>query len=41
MKFVTSIHNDDMKCFHVVVRKIDKLVVMGNFNFEDHALIKR
>ncbi len=41
MKFVTSIHNDDMKCFHVVVQKIDKLVVMGNLNFEHHALIKR
>jgi hypothetical protein len=38
---MTSIHNDDMKCFHVVVYEIDKLVVMGHINFKDHALIKR
>jgi hypothetical protein len=29
MKFATSIHNDDVKCLHVVVQKTHKLVVMG------------
>jgi hypothetical protein len=41
MRFVTSIHNDDMKYFHMVVQKIDKLIMMGHFNFEGHALIKK
>jgi hypothetical protein len=41
MKFVTFIHNDDVKCFHVVVQRTPKLVVIGHINFEDHALIKR
>jgi hypothetical protein len=41
MKFVTFIHNDDVKCFHVAVQRTNKLVVMGHINFEDHALIKR
>jgi hypothetical protein len=41
MKFATFIHNDDVKCFHVVVQGTHKLVVMGHINFEDHALIKR
>ncbi len=41
MKFVAFIHNDDAKCFHVVVQRTRKLVVMGHINFEDHALIKR
>ncbi len=41
MKFVTLIHNDDVKCFHMVVQGTHKLVVMGHINFEDHALIKR
>jgi len=41
MKFVTFIHNYDVKCFHVVVQGTHKLVVMGNINFEDHMLIKR
>jgi hypothetical protein len=41
MKFVTFIHNDDTKCFHMVVQKTHKLVVMGCVNFEDHTLIKR
>jgi hypothetical protein len=41
MKSATSIHNDDMKCFHVVVQETHKLVVMGCINFEDHALIKK
>jgi hypothetical protein len=41
MKFVAFIHNDDAKCFHVVIQGTHKLVVMGYINFEDHALIKR
>ncbi len=41
MKYVASIHNDDMKCFHVVVQNTHKLVVMGRINFEDHVLIKK
>ncbi len=41
MKFVTFIHDDDAKCFHVVIQGTHKLVVMGHINFEDHALIKR
>jgi hypothetical protein len=41
MKFVASIHNDDMKCFHVAIQATNKLVVMGHINFEDHALIKK
>jgi len=41
MKFATFIHNDDMKCFHMVVQDTHKLVVMGHINFEDHVLIKR
>jgi len=41
MKFVTFIHNDDAKCFHMVVQRKHKLVVMGCINFEDHVLIKR
>jgi hypothetical protein len=41
MKFATFIHNDDVKCFHVVVQRKHKLVVMGCINFEDHVLIKR
>jgi hypothetical protein len=41
MKFATSIHNDDVKCFHMVVQETHKLIVMGCMNFEDHALIKR
>jgi hypothetical protein len=40
MKFATFIHNDDDKCFHVVVQGTHKVVVMGRINFEDHALIK-
>jgi hypothetical protein len=40
MKFVIFIHNDDVKCFHVVVQGTHKFVVMGHINFEDHALIK-
>jgi hypothetical protein len=41
MKFAMFTHNDDVKCFHVVVQGTHKLVVMGHINFEDHALIKR
>ncbi len=41
MKFATFIHNDDAKCFHVVVEGTHKLVPMGRINFEDHVLIKR
>jgi len=41
MKFAAFIHNDDMKCFHMVIQNTHKLVVMGHINFEDHVLIKR
>jgi hypothetical protein len=41
MKSVMFIHNDDVKCFHVVVQGTNKLVMMGRINFKDHALIKR
>jgi hypothetical protein len=41
LKSMMFIHNDDAKCFHVVVQRTRKLVVMGHINFEDHALIKR
>jgi hypothetical protein len=41
MKYVTFIHNGDVKCFHVAIQKTHKLVVMGCIHFEDHALIKR
>jgi hypothetical protein len=41
MKFATFIHNDDVKCFHVVVQKTHKLVAMNYINFEDCALIKK
>ncbi len=38
---MTFIHNNDAKCFHVVVQGTHKLVMMGHIDFEDHALIKR
>ncbi len=41
MKFVTFIHNDDVKCFHMVVQRTHKLVMIGCISFEDHVLIKR
>jgi hypothetical protein len=41
MKFVMFIHNDDAKCFHVVVQGTRKLIMMGRINFKDHTLIKR
>ncbi len=37
MKSATFIHNDDVKCFHMVVQGTYKLVVMGHINFKDHA----
>jgi hypothetical protein len=41
LKSVMFIHNDDVKCFHMVVQGTHKLVMMGHVNFKDHALIKR
>ncbi len=41
MKFATSIHNANVKCFHVIIQETHKLIVMGRINFKDHALIKR
>jgi hypothetical protein len=41
MKFAMFIHNDDAKCFHVVVQRTHKLVMIGCINFKDHVLIKR
>jgi hypothetical protein len=41
IKFMRLIHNNDAKCFHVVVQGTHKLVMMGHIDFEDHALIKR
>jgi len=41
MTFATSIHNDGVKCFHVVAQETHKLVVMGRINFKNHTLIKR
>jgi hypothetical protein len=41
MKSMMFIHNDDAKCFLVVVQGTHKLVMMGCINFKDHALIKR
>ncbi len=41
MKFMTFNHNDDVKCFHVVVQGTHKLVVMGRTNFKDDVFIKR
>ncbi len=38
MKSTTFIHNDDLKCFHVVVQGSHKLVLMGHINFEDRVL---
>jgi hypothetical protein len=35
------IHNDDVKCFHVVVQGTHKFVMMGRTNFEDHVSMKR
>jgi hypothetical protein len=41
MKSMTSIHNDDMKWFHMAIHETRKLIVIGRINFKDHALIKR
>jgi hypothetical protein len=41
LKFEVFIHNDDMKCFHMVVQRTQKMVVMGYINFKDETLIKR
>jgi hypothetical protein len=41
MKFTSFIHNDDVKCFHMVIQWTHKLVVTGCTNCEDHALINR
>ncbi len=41
MKFTTFIHNDDVKCFYVVVQGTHKLVMMGRINFKDDVLIRR
>jgi hypothetical protein len=40
MKFEAFIHNDDEKCFHMVVQRTQKMVVMGYIYFEDQVLIK-
>jgi hypothetical protein len=40
-KSVTFIHNDDVKCFHMVVQGTRKLVMMDHINIKDHALIER
>jgi hypothetical protein len=41
MKSKVFIHNDDAKCFHMVIQGTQKMVVMGRINFKDQALIKR
>ncbi len=41
MKNAAFIHNDGVKCFHMVVQGTHKLVMMGCINFEDLALIER
>jgi hypothetical protein len=41
MKSMASIHNDEVKCFHMVVQQTHKPVMMGHINFEDHTLIKK
>jgi hypothetical protein len=41
MKSMVFNHNDDAKCFHVVVQGTHKLITMGHINFKDHVLIKR
>jgi hypothetical protein len=35
------IHNDDTKCFHMVVQRTQKVVMMGHINFKGQTLIKR
>jgi hypothetical protein len=41
MKSMMFTHNDDANCFHVVIQRTHKLIVMGHINFEDHVLIKK
>jgi len=41
MKSMTFIHNDDVKCFHMVIQGTHKLIVLGHINLKDHVLIKR
>ncbi len=41
MKFATFIHNDDAKCFHMVVQRTNKLIVIGHINLKVQVLIKR
>jgi hypothetical protein len=41
MIFKMLIHNDEVMCFHVVVQRTQKVVVMGRHNFKDEALIRR
>jgi hypothetical protein len=41
MKFEAFIHNDDAKCFHIVVQNTHKFVMMGHSNYKDRVLIKR
>jgi hypothetical protein len=41
MKFEVFIHNDDMMCFHVVVQRTQKMLVMSRHDFKDELLIKR
>ncbi len=41
IKFEVFIHNDDVKCFQVVVEGTQKMVMMGCINFEDQTLIRR
>jgi hypothetical protein len=40
MKFMTSIDNDEMKCFHMVVQNTHKLIMMNHINFENHMFKK-
>jgi hypothetical protein len=41
MKFEAFIHNGDVKCFHMVIQRTQKMIVMDCIKFEDDALIKR
>jgi hypothetical protein len=38
-KSIVFIHNDDAKCFHVVIQGTNKLVLMGCIKFKDCELI--
>ncbi len=41
MKYVSFIHNDDVKCFSMNVQGTYKLIVMGHINYKDHVLIQK